>query len=69
MTTESIIHELDKLPLSDKLLVIEQTIKSIRTEKEKSLNNAVVNILDDYKNDEELTVYTLLDKEPFYETR
>lgn len=69
MTTESIINELDKLPLSDKLLVIEQTIKSIRTEKEKSLNNAVENLLDDYKNDEELTVFTLLDKESFYETR
>ncbi len=69
MTTANIIRELDRLPLTDKLIVIEQTLKSIRTEKEKSLKAAVESLFDDYKTDKELTAFTKLDKEPFYETR
>lgn len=69
MTTESILRELEKLPLTDKLLVIEHTMKSIRTEKQKSLKAAVDALYEDYKNDKELTVFTQLDNEPFYETR
>jgi hypothetical protein len=69
MTTENIIQELDKLPLTDKLFVIEQTLKSIRTEKEQRLNAAVELLYYDYKNDKELTAFTELDNEPFYETR
>lgn len=69
MTTENIIRELDKLPLTDKLLVIERTLKSIRTERQKSLKIAVDSLYDDYKEDKELTVFTQLDNEPFYETR
>ena len=69
MTTENIIRELDKLPLSEKLLVIEHTLKAIRTEKQKSLNAAVDSLYGDYKNDKELTAFTQLDNEPFYEAR
>jgi len=69
MTPTNIIRELERLPLSDKLLVIERTLKSIRTEKERSLKVAVDSLYDDYKSDKELTVFTQLDKEPFYEAR
>ncbi len=69
MTLTNIIRELERLPLSDKLFVIERTLKSIRTEKERSLKAAVDNLYDDYKSDKELTVFTQLDKEPFYEAR
>lgn len=69
MTTNNVIRELNKLPLADKLFVIERTIKSIRTEKTKSLKAAVESLYADYKNDKELTTFTELDKEPFYETR
>ena len=69
MTTANIIRELDRLPLSDKLFVIEQTLKSLRTEKEKKLKSAVDMLADDYRTDSELTAFTQLDKEPFYETR
>ncbi len=69
MTPTNIIRELERLPLSDKLFVIERTLKSIRTEKERSLKAAVDNLYDDYKFDKELTVFTQLDKEPFYEAR
>ena len=69
MTTTNILRELDKLPLTDKLFVIERTLKSIRIETEKSLTTAVDNLYDDYKNDKDLTAFTNLDKESFYETR
>lgn len=69
MTTENLIRELDKLPLTEKLLVIERTLKSIRTEEQKHLKKAVDTLYDDYKNDKELTALTQLDNEPFYETR
>ncbi|MEO8961686.1 MAG: hypothetical protein ABI325_07390 [Ginsengibacter sp.] len=69
MTTTTIIQELERLPLNDKLLVIERTLQSIRIEREKSLADVVDCMYDDYKTDRELTVFTQLDKEPFYETR
>ncbi len=58
-----------QIALSDKLFVIERTLKSIRTEKEKSLKTAVDTLYKDYKTNTELTIFTKLDKEPFYETR
>ena len=69
MTAITIIRELERLPLAEKLLVIEQTLKSIRTEKERSLKVAVDTLHDDYKSDKELTSFTELDHEPFYEAR
>lgn len=69
MTTVNIIDELDRLPLGEKLFVIEHALKSIRTGKEKTLKSAVDTLYKDYKNDKELTAFTQLDNEPFYETK
>jgi hypothetical protein len=69
MTTTTIIRELEKLHLTDKLFVIERTLKSIRAEKQKSLKSAVDSLYGDYKSDKELTAFTQLDNEPFYEAR
>ncbi len=69
MTTATLIRELDKLPLTEKLLIIEQTLKSIRTEKEKNLKSAVDSLYDDYTSNKELTAFTQLDTELFYEAR
>lgn len=72
MTSEDIIKELDKLPLTDKLQVIEDTLKKIRLirmVKESNLKTAVNFLYNDYKNDKELTAFTALDNESFYESR
>jgi hypothetical protein len=69
MTTANIIKELERLPLADKLLVIEQTLKSIRTGKENSLKTAVDSLYADYKSDKDLTAFIALDNEVFYEAR
>ena len=69
MTTTTLIAELEKLPLADKLLVIERTLKSIRERTDDALEKGVAIMYEDYKTNAELTVFTQLDTEPFYETR
>ena len=72
MTSEYIIQEIEKMPLADKLMVMERTIQSIRGNKGNSLNSleqAVDTLYDDYKQDKELTAFTQLDMESFYEAK
>jgi hypothetical protein len=69
MTTTAIIKEINKLPLMERLLLIEKILKTIRQEKEHALDHAVHELYNDYKTNKELTVFTKLDAESFYETR
>jgi hypothetical protein len=70
METKEIIREIKKLPVSKRIIIIEQTLKMIReNETDKQLENAANALLPEYKNDEELTAFTVLDYEAFYETR
>jgi hypothetical protein len=69
MTTASLIHEIEQLPLRDKLFVIERVLKSIRTEEENGLEQAVESLYNDYKTDKELIAFTQLDTDHFYEAR
>ena len=69
MTTPAIIREINKLPLKEKLLLVEKTLRTIRQEKEHALSQAVHTLYNDYKSDKELTVFTKLDAESFYEAR
>ncbi|RYX85133.1 hypothetical protein EON73_03010 [bacterium] len=68
MTATTLIQELEMLPLTDRLFVIEQTLKSIRLKKN-NLKTAAEELYNDYKTDDELTLFTMLDSEPFYEAR
>ncbi len=69
MTATAIIDEINRLPLAEKLLVVEKTLEAIRQEKKLSLKEAANLLYDDYKSDKELTIFTQLDTEPFYEAR
>lgn len=70
MKTAQLMQEIFKLPLDKKFFVVEQTLKSIKSEERKNhLSIAADALYDDYKNDKELTVFTTLDFEDFYETR
>jgi hypothetical protein len=69
MTISAIIEEIGKLPLTDKLLVVEKTLQTIRQEDKLSLKEAADLLYHDYKADKELTNFTHLDAEPFYESR
>lgn len=69
MTTTAIIREINKLPVREQLLLVEKTLKTIRQQKEHTMDSAVAALYDDYKSNQELTIFTKLDAEPFYEAR
>ena len=69
MTATAIIREINKLPLSEKLLLVEQTINAIKREQQQELLQAVDLLYADYANDKELTAFSVLDAESFYETK
>ncbi len=70
METQKILEQIGKLPVEEKMLIIEQTIKSIREKEAKGkMINAVAELEEEYKTNKELTVFTDIDFENFYETR
>ncbi len=70
METKEIIKVIQNLPVSKRMLIVERTLKTIReSETRKKMVEAANALFEDYKNDEELTIFTLLDYETFYETR
>lgn len=70
MQTIDIMREIRQLPLSKKFYVIEETLKAIKKEEIKHQLKAAANELyNDYVHDKELTVFTVLDFENFYEAK
>jgi hypothetical protein len=52
------------------MIIVEHIIRSIRhIEQDRTLEIAAERLYDDYKNDKELTIFTQLDGEDFYEPR
>jgi hypothetical protein len=70
MKAEQLILEIEKLQMSDKLKIIEQTAHSVRIDSErKKMASAAKLLASDYSSDQELTAFLALDGEEFYETR
>ncbi len=70
MKTNEIIKELRRMPVNKQIYVIEKTIQSIRQQEDsKQMKKAVDQLYADYKNEQELTAFTNIDFEDFYETR
>lgn len=70
METRDIIRAIRKLPVSKRMLIVERTIKTIReSETRKRMAKAANILLEDYRNDKDLTVFSSLDCEGFYETK
>ena len=70
MRTIEIIKEIQRLPMQKRIYIIERTIHSIRRQEESNqIVKAADTLLLDYKSDEELTAFTNLDYEDFYEAR
>lgn len=71
MEAANVIKEIIKLPIIERMLIIENTMKSIREEtaKERSLKEGAKLLLSDYQTDKELTAFTSLDSEDFYEAK
>ncbi len=71
MTNTKIVEEINRLPLSEKIYIIEIVLKNIRQETEQtpSLAEGAKALLQDYENDRDLTAFTALDGENLYESR
>ena len=64
-----IMYNINRLPISQRMLIVEYIMRSIRHEEQQPLEKAAECLYADYLNDKELTVFTQLDCEDFYETR
>ena len=70
MNTEELILEIEKLPLHEKLKIIEKTAHSVRVDNErKKMAVAAKSLIGNYSTDQALTAFIALDGEGFYETR
>lgn len=70
METKEIIEQIAKLPVEKRMMVVEQTLKSIREmEIREKMSQAVADLHDEYYTNKELTAFTDIDFENFYETR
>ena len=70
MQTAVIIKKIKRLPIIQRVYIAEQTLHSIRMEeRQTSMKTAVDAMLANYQTDKDLTTFTQLDCENFYETR
>ncbi|MBK7444257.1 MAG: hypothetical protein WBP31_00215 [Chitinophagales bacterium] len=70
MQTIDLIQEILRLPLTQRFYVVEETIKSIKKEEMgNQMEFAANELYNDYVNDKDLTAFTSLDLENFYETK
>lgn len=70
MRTTELIKEIQKLPMQKRIYIIEKTIHSMRKNEDlNQMKKAADALLLDYKSDKELTAFTNLDFEYFYEAR
>jgi hypothetical protein len=69
MSTKEIIEGIKQLPFQERLIVIEKAIKSLHATGNSKLEKAAKALMADYKNDKNLTAFTTLDFEDFYEAR
>ena len=71
MSTKQIVEEMEKLPLDEKLKLMEIMTKKLFLGKKQSkgMSEGAKDLVHDYETDHELTSFTALDKETFYEAR
>ena len=70
MSTQEILSEINRLPLQDRLFIIEKTLEVIRAnELDQQLSVATDAMKTEYRSNKELTAFTSLDLEDFYEAR
>ena len=70
MSTQEIIREINRLSLNERLLIVEKTLEVIRSSAlDHQLSVAAEEMSSEYKINKELTAFTSLDLEDFYEAR
>jgi hypothetical protein len=69
MGTKEILQEIKKLPYTERLVIVEETLKIIKEEPDKSMENGVKEMESEYKTNKDLTAFSSLDKDDFYEAK
>lgn len=70
MKVIEILKEIERLPIRERILLIEKVIRTLRHEEDADqMSRAARELQEDYKADKELTAFTDLDLEDFYEPR
>ncbi|MFZ1790412.1 MAG: hypothetical protein WAT92_18975 [Saprospiraceae bacterium] len=70
MVTKDLLQEIQRLPLTKRIYLVEETIKSIKKEEmSNQMEMAANELYDDYLKDKELTAFTSIDLDNFYETK
>jgi hypothetical protein len=70
MNTTELINEIEKLPVQKQIFVVERTLHLIRQRDDiNQMKKAADMLLSDYKTDYELTSFTNIDFDDFYESR
>ena len=70
MKTRELIKAIQKLPVRKRIYVIERSMHLMRKQEEEvQMKKAADDLYEDYLSDKELTAFTNLDFENFYETR
>jgi hypothetical protein len=69
MEVVEIMQTVNRLPLSQQMLIAERIIHSVRHKERPSMETAAERLYHDYMTDKNLTVFTRLDCESFYEAR
>lgn len=70
MSKNELIEQIEQLPIQDRIYLVEKVVHSIRAQAEQeNMTQAAESLYQDYKNDKELTAFTDIDRDKFYETR
>lgn len=69
MSSKEILQGIKRLPFHERLTVIEKALKTLHESSDTQMENAAKALLPDYKKDKNLTAFTALDFENFYEAR
>ena len=70
MQTLDLLKEINRLPLNKKFYIVEETLKSIKKEAlDVRMESAVKEMYSEYATNKELTVFTEIDFENFYESK
>lgn len=63
MGTKELLREIQRLPVNKRMLIIEQTLRSIRkSERQDKMEKAAEALLQDYRSDKELTEFTGIER-------
>ncbi|MBL0190668.1 MAG: hypothetical protein IPQ18_04805 [Saprospiraceae bacterium] len=69
MVVDEILQSIKELPFHERLSLIEKALKTLHEPSDRQLIRAANKLRSDYMKDDDLTSFTALDYEKFYEAR